>query len=93
MASEAPCRYKTRQWFVLVKDLPLISTDPIRSVFLDEANSVKLDDFGLSKALAQARFANGYIGVRLYHRICLMGVDFSPPDTVLHVFRIHAGEA
>lgn len=35
------------------------------SVFLDENNSVKLGDFGLSKALPQASFANTYVGVRL----------------------------
>jgi hypothetical protein len=33
------------------------------AVFLDENNSVKLGDFGLSKALAQASFANTYVGV------------------------------
>lgn len=33
------------------------------SVFLDEAYTVKLGDFGLSKALAQASFANTYVGV------------------------------
>ena len=33
-------------------------------VFLDENNVVKLGDFGLSKALAQASFANTYVGVR-----------------------------
>jgi hypothetical protein len=42
-------------------------------VFLDENNRVKLGDFGLSKALAQASFANTYVGVRsvsgLYHCI------------------------
>lgn len=37
------------------------------SVFLDENNNVKLGDFGLSKALAQASFANTYVGVR--HRL------------------------
>ena len=31
-------------------------------VFLDENNTVKMTDFGLSKALAQASFANmGYV--------------------------------
>ena len=33
------------------------------TVFLDEKNTVKLGDFGLSKALAQASFANTYVGV------------------------------
>ena len=32
-------------------------------VFLDANNTVKLGDFGLSKALAQASFANTYVGV------------------------------
>jgi len=32
-------------------------------VFLDENNFVKLGDFGLSKRLAQASFANTYVGV------------------------------
>jgi serine/threonine protein kinase len=35
------------------------------AVFLDEANTVKLGDFGLSKALAQTSFANTYVGVYL----------------------------
>jgi hypothetical protein len=33
-------------------------------VFLNSSNIVKLGDFGLSKALAQASFANTYVGVR-----------------------------
>jgi len=32
-------------------------------VFLDENNSVKLGDFGLSKVLTQASLANTYVGV------------------------------
>ncbi|KAH7909222.1 kinase-like domain-containing protein [Hygrophoropsis aurantiaca] len=36
------------------------------NVFLDEANTVKLGDFGLSKALAQASFANTYVGTPYY---------------------------
>ncbi|ETW81214.1 hypothetical protein HETIRDRAFT_46398 [Heterobasidion irregulare TC 32-1] len=36
------------------------------NVFLDDANTVKLGDFGLSKALAQASFANTYVGTPYY---------------------------
>ncbi|KAG9309207.1 kinase-like domain-containing protein [Chiua virens] len=36
------------------------------NVFLDENNSVKLGDFGLSKALPQASFANTYVGTPYY---------------------------
>ncbi|KAF9467165.1 kinase-like domain-containing protein [Collybia nuda] len=36
------------------------------NVFLDEANMVKLGDFGLSKALAQTSFANTYVGTPYY---------------------------
>ncbi|KAF8954141.1 kinase-like domain-containing protein [Flammula alnicola] len=36
------------------------------NVFLDENNIVKLGDFGLSKALAQASFANTYVGTPYY---------------------------
>ncbi|KAF4579435.1 G2-specific serine/threonine protein kinase [Pleurotus pulmonarius] len=36
------------------------------NVFLDEANAVKLGDFGLSKALAQSNFANTYVGTPYY---------------------------
>ncbi|KIK91246.1 hypothetical protein PAXRUDRAFT_831005 [Paxillus rubicundulus Ve08.2h10] len=36
------------------------------NVFLDENHSVKLGDFGLSKALAQASFANTYVGTPYY---------------------------
>ena len=35
------------------------------SVFLDDNNTVKLGDFGLSKQLAQASFANTYVGVSI----------------------------
>ncbi|KAF8625587.1 hypothetical protein AX15_005296 [Amanita polypyramis BW_CC] len=36
------------------------------NVFLDDNNTVKLGDFGLSKALAQASFANTYVGTPYY---------------------------
>ncbi|KAF6750271.1 kinase-like domain-containing protein [Ephemerocybe angulata] len=36
------------------------------NVFLDEQNNVKLGDFGLSKALAQASFENTYVGTPYY---------------------------
>ncbi|KIK70729.1 hypothetical protein GYMLUDRAFT_32770 [Collybiopsis luxurians FD-317 M1] len=36
------------------------------NVFLDENNSVKLGDFGLSKALLQTNFANTYVGTPYY---------------------------
>ncbi|KAF8812021.1 Pkinase-domain-containing protein, partial [Phlegmacium glaucopus] len=36
------------------------------NVFLDANNTVKLGDFGLSKALAQASFANTYVGTPYY---------------------------
>ncbi|PIL36273.1 transporter [Ganoderma sinense ZZ0214-1] len=36
------------------------------NVFLDEGNSVKLGDFGLSKALPQASFAQTYVGTPYY---------------------------
>ncbi|CCM06118.1 uncharacterized protein FIBRA_08367 [Fibroporia radiculosa] len=36
------------------------------NVFLDESNTAKLGDFGLSKALTQASFANTYVGTPYY---------------------------
>lgn len=45
-----------------------IATHDVLSVFLDDSNNVKLGDFGLSKALAQASFANTYVGVRPLNR-------------------------
>ncbi|KAG0707824.1 kinase-like domain-containing protein [Suillus ampliporus] len=36
------------------------------NVFLDQSNIVKLGDFGLSKALSQASFANTYVGTPYY---------------------------
>ena len=39
------------------------SFSKVTSVFLDDNHTVKLGDFGLSKALAQASFANTYVGV------------------------------
>ena len=35
-------------------------------VFLDDAGSVKLGDFGLSKVLTEGGFANSYAGVRVH---------------------------
>jgi NIMA (never in mitosis gene a)-related kinase 2 len=44
--------------------LPIVPVSHKQSqVFLDDNNRVKLGDFGLSKALAQASFANTYVGV------------------------------
>jgi len=62
-------------------------------VFLDENNKVKLGDFGLSKALAQASFAQTYVGVSTFVEQSLGTVLTSAfPDTLLHVTRAHAGE-
>ncbi|KAH8077500.1 kinase-like domain-containing protein [Cristinia sonorae] len=36
------------------------------NIFLDETNTVKLGDFGLSKALAQTTFASTYVGTPYY---------------------------
>src|ERR1700732_3591143 len=44
--------------------LDLMPASHASPVFLDTSNTVKLGDFGLSKALAQASFANTYVGVR-----------------------------
>jgi hypothetical protein len=41
------------------------------AVFLDENQMIKLGDFGLSKALGAAGFANTYVGVRLIIRLVL----------------------
>ena len=51
------------------------------SVFLDNNNTVKLGDFGLSKQLAQASFANTYVGVSVViHNSLLTLTVFSPPN-------------
>lgn len=42
-------------------------------MFLDEENTVKLGDFGLSKALPQASFASTYVGVRHIFCFTIMG--------------------
>lgn len=60
-------------------------------VFLDENNTVKLGDFGLSKALAQTSFANTYVGVRHDSHFCLLYL--LPADTILYVARANAGES
>lgn len=56
-------------------------------VFLDESNMVKLGDFGLSKALAQASFANTYVGVCCFLSNLLVSlhdkVTSRPPTTCL----------
>ena len=46
-------------------------------VFLDDNNTVKLGDFGLSKQLAQASFANTYVGVSVaVHSLVITLTDF-----------------
>lgn len=47
-----------------LQSLVIAALSHIPQVFLDENNTVKLGDFGLSKALPQATFANTYVGVR-----------------------------
>ena len=56
-------------------------------VFLDDNNSVKLGDFGLSKALPQASFANTYVGVRAIIFLPLSNLDMNlaASDAILHV--------
>ena len=56
----------------------------VGAVFLDENNLVKLGDFGLSKALAQASFANTYVGVRRFFTFSERLVN-SREDALLHV--------
>jgi hypothetical protein len=63
-------------------------------VFLDESNSVKLGDFGLSKVLTQASLANTYVGVCGgsfgFNRSRLTGHH---TDAILHVTRTNARES
>ena len=54
-------------------------------VFLDETHTVKLGDFGLSKALAQASFANTYVGVSAFKSIPSTDSDAICGDPLLHV--------
>jgi len=67
---EAPGEFKfyiatsNRQWlvFVYTPNHPFSNYYP--SVFLDGNDTVKLGDFGFSKALTQTSFASTYVGVR-----------------------------
>lgn len=55
-------------------------------MFLDENNSVKLGDFGLSKVLTQASLANTYVGVRSSSsNLVMCANEQSYIDTILHV--------
>ena len=58
-------------------------------VFLDNNNCVKLGDFGLSKAVAQASFANTYLGVRvvIFFPLSNLDINLAGPDTIVHVPR------
>ena len=60
-----------------------LDTQP--SVFLDENNSVKLGDFGLSKALAQTSFASTYVGVRHRQGPIPAYTHLFLKDSILHV--------
>lgn len=55
----------------------------VNIVFLDENNTVKLGDFGLSKQLAQASFANTYVGVRLIPSLSSLSLSYYLPR--LHI--------
>lgn len=55
-------------------------------VFLDENQIIKLGDFGLSKALGTASFANTYVGVSVCSRLLLpFSSALCMSDTLLHV--------
>ena len=62
-------------------------------MFLDENNSIKLGDFGLSKVLTQASLASTYVGV---WEFCFYSIILSLTghctDTILHVTRANARE-
>ena len=59
-------------------------------VFLDEKNSVKLGDFGLSKVLTQASLANTYVGVRGSSYNLVVALTNNGADTILYVTRVNA---
>ena len=82
-------RYQAGEWLVLSPLCCRVETDVRRHlVFLDKDNNLKLGDFGLSKAMAQAAMTNTYVGVsHSYSRHRFEPTDFVP-DAVLHVARI-----
>ncbi|KAJ7805905.1 kinase-like domain-containing protein, partial [Mycena olivaceomarginata] len=57
---------ETRRKQIMHRDLKPENGTGFRIVFLDEANTVKLGDFGLSKALAHSEFATTYSGTPIY---------------------------
>ena len=65
------------------------------SVFLDDNNTVKLGDFGLSKQLAQASFANTYVGVSVAvdSSVITLINFFHSLDPILYVPRAYARES
>ena len=68
-----------------------VPAHPSSSVFLDDNNSVKLGDFGLSKALPQASFANTYVGVSpMFFPLSDPDTKMAVSDTILHVPRTDA---
>lgn len=55
---------------------------------------MKLGDFGLSKALSQASFANTYVGVLVTSILTsIFFTDIPSADSLLYVTRTHAGES
>ena len=68
------------------------SISEVTAVFLDDNHTVKLGDFGLSKALAQASFANTYVGVGNCDTILLESTN-SFADSLLYVSRAYARES
>ena len=60
-------------------------------VFISKGNLIKLGDFGLSKALPQASFAQTYVGVRIGWPVCDDIHTLNTfPDAILHVPRTYA---
>lgn len=55
--------------------IPIFLINNVIIVFLNENQVVKLGDFGLSKALGAASFANTYVGVSLKHWALALHID------------------
>ena len=83
---------ETQQWFIFVYTQNYPFSIYYSSVFLNENDTIKLDDFGLSKALTQPSFASTYVGVCCCQGLISLYTHVFLKDSILYITWTHARE-